>query len=439
MSLFRTLALVLLALATIGSASASAEKRVALVVGNAAYRHAVELSNPANDAADMAAVLKDLGFRVIEGRDLDKAGMERILREFAEALVGADVGLFFYAGHGLQVSGTNYLVPVDASLGSAAGLDFEMVRLDLVQRQMEREAKTNVLFLDACRDNPLGRNLARSLGTRSADVGRGLAIAESGVGTLIAFATQPGNVALDGDGRNSPFTAALIRHIATPGQDLSGVLISVRNDVRAATAARQVPWENSALTGRFYFRADASAPPPVPPAASPSLAADDIAWAVVKDSTDPAQVRRFIEQFPASARRAEAVARLAQLERQKVAVVAPPPPSGAEFIVARHAQLNRDCSPVGTPTIRIDTQPRNGTAVVVAGPYETRLASASSNIAKCRSSLGSTVPGIRVVYQPKAGFSGTDTFSYTVTFRQDRSDSHRIVVNCTLGRCAKRN
>ena len=195
---------------------------------------------------------------MIEGRDLDKTGMDRIMRDFAEALVGADVGLFFYAGHGLQVAGVNYfLVPVDAKLASAAGLDFEMVRLDLVQRQMERETKTNVLFLDACRDNPLGRNLARSMGTRSADVGRGLANAEFGLGTLISFATQPGNVALDGEGRNSPFTAALLKHIATPGQDLSGILISVRNDVRAATAARQVPWENSALTGRFYFRGDA--------------------------------------------------------------------------------------------------------------------------------------------------------------------------------------
>lgn len=300
-------------------APAFAEKRVALVIGNAAYRNAGELKNSRNDAADMAASLKGLGFKVIEGHDLDKAGMDRIVRDFSDALVGADVGLFFYAGHGLQVAGSNYLVPIDAKLTSPAGLDFEMLRLDIVQRQMEREAKTNVLFLDACRDNPLGRNLARAMGTRSADIGRGLANAESGVGTLISFATQPGNVALDGVGRNSPFTAALLKHIAVAGQDLSGILISVRNDVRAATAGKQVPWENSALTGRFYFR-----DVPATPVASPGLTADEIAWGFVKDTQDANQLRRFIEQFPTSAWRSEAATRLVVLEQQKVAVVAPP-------------------------------------------------------------------------------------------------------------------
>ncbi len=247
--------------------AALAQKRVALVIGNSSYQNATELKNPKNDAADMAAALSALGFQVISGTDLDKPGMDRLIRNFAVALVGADVGLFFYAGHGLQVAGNNYLVPVDASVDSAAGIDFELVRLDLIQRQMERETRTNVLFLDACRNNPLARNLARALGTRSGDVGRGLALAESGVGTLISFATQPGNVALDGDGRNSPFTAALIKHIATPGRDLNGILIAVRNDVRSVTGGRQVPWENSALTGLFYFReaAPVAAAPVEPP------------------------------------------------------------------------------------------------------------------------------------------------------------------------------
>jgi hypothetical protein len=159
----------------------------------------------------------------------------------------------FYAGHGLQVAGINYLVPVDAQLTTAAALDFEMVRLDLVQRTMEREASTNVLFLDACRDNPLTRNLARAMGTRSTEIGKGLAVAESSVGTLISFSTQPGNVAVDGAGRNSPFAGALIKAIATPGDDLSNMLIGVRNEVMAATRNRQIPWEHSALRARFYF------------------------------------------------------------------------------------------------------------------------------------------------------------------------------------------
>ena len=288
-------AIVLLCLC-IGSA-AHAGKRVALVIGNAAYRHAGELANTRNDAGDMAAALRMHGFEVLDGIDLDKAALERKIRDFAAALVGADVGVFFYAGHGLQISGTNYLVPIDAQLRSASALDFEMVRLDLVQRTMEREAPTNILFLDACRDNPLAPNLARAMGTRSADIGRGLAPAESGVGTLISFSTQPGNVALDGTARNSPFAGALIRHLRSSSDDLSAILIAVRNDVMRETQRRQVPWEHSSLTGRFYFipsppavavTPPAAVEPPSPPVAglpSPPVAALPSPNAVVRAPT----------------------------------------------------------------------------------------------------------------------------------------------------------
>jgi hypothetical protein len=145
-------------------------------------------------------------------------------------------------------------VPVDAELSTTAALEFEMVRLDVVQRIMEEEAKTNVLFLDACRNNPLSRNLARAMGTRAAGIGQGLAPVESGVGTLISFSTQPGNVALDGTGRNSPFAGALVKHITASSDPLSDLLVAVRNDVMEATGKKQVPWEHSALTGRFYFK-----------------------------------------------------------------------------------------------------------------------------------------------------------------------------------------
>jgi uncharacterized caspase-like protein len=209
------IAAVLLSLALL-PAAAHADKRVALVVGNSAYQHTAKLANPKNDATDLAGALRKQGFQVIEGFDLDKAAFDRKVRDFATALQGSDVGVFFYAGHGLQVAGQNYLVPVDAELTTAAALEFEMVRVDVVHRVMERQTNTNVLFLDACRDNPLARNLARAMGTRSADIGRGLAAVESGVGTLISFSTQPGNVALDGAGRNSPFAGALIRTFCAP-------------------------------------------------------------------------------------------------------------------------------------------------------------------------------------------------------------------------------
>ena len=246
--------LVAVLVAMLGIAPAAlAHKRVALVIGNSTYQHTPKLANPKNDAADIAAQLKKLGLQVIEGYDLDKAAFDRKVHDFAVALRGADAGVLFYAGHGLQVLGRNYLVPVDAKGEAEELLDFEMVRVDVVQRAMELTSKTNVLFLDACRDNPLARNLARSMGTRSASVGNGLSPIEAGVGTLISFSTHPGAVAADGAGRNSPYSAALVKYIGSPGDDLNTILINVRKDVRRDTQGKQVPWEHSSLEGRFYF------------------------------------------------------------------------------------------------------------------------------------------------------------------------------------------
>jgi hypothetical protein len=244
---------------------AAAEKRVALVVGNSAYMHAHALPNPVNDAGDMAKALAEVGFEVILGLDLTKPAFDGKVRDFARALEKADVALFFYAGHGLQSSGRNHLVPVDAKLQVERDLDFEAISLDFVLKQMEldRDGKTNIVFLDACRDNPLARNLARSMGTRSTAIGQGLAQVQTGVGTFIAYSTQPGNVALDGEGRNSPFTAALSQSLRLPDRNLTAVMIEVRKDVLAATGGKQVPWDHSALTGDFYFRL-AAAPGTLP-------------------------------------------------------------------------------------------------------------------------------------------------------------------------------
>lgn len=287
-SLMRLLCVALYLLASLPSVSqAQTDKRVALVIGNSAYVHTGKLTNPKNDATDVAVALKQHGFRVIEGYDLDKSSFDQKVRDFATSLKGAEVGLFFFAGHGLQVAGQNYLLPIDAKAEGAEALDFEMVRVDVVHRAMERQANTNILFLDACRDNPLSRNLARSMGTRSTEVGRGLAAVESGIGTLISFSTQPGNVALDGTGRNSPFAGALVKQLSTARDDLSAILIEVRNDVMRETQRKQVPWEHSALTGRFYFSAAPAAmtvpkndapPAPTPPAPTKPLSSFNGTW-----------------------------------------------------------------------------------------------------------------------------------------------------------------
>jgi uncharacterized caspase-like protein len=253
-SVTRIVALGLLLLG-FGALEAQAEKRLALVIGNSAYAHTSVLSNTLHDAKDVAAALERTGFEVIVATDADKRRMDGALRAFAEKLSEADVALFFYAGHGLQVGNENFLVPVDARLGSQRDLEFEAVKLNFVLRQMEidREGKTTIVMLDACRDNPLSRSLARSMGTRSTAVGSGLAPASTGVGTFIAYATQPGNVALDGDGRNSPFTSALLANMERRGRNLNATMIEVRKAVLSATGGKQVPWDHSALTGDFYF------------------------------------------------------------------------------------------------------------------------------------------------------------------------------------------
>lgn len=255
--------------------AASSEHRVALVVGNGQYASTAPLANPVNDARDMGAALRALGFDVVEAYDADRRRLDEALRTFTDRLERADVALFFYAGHGLQVGLQNYLVPVDARLERERDLELEAVRLDLILRQMEieRDGKTSIVLLDACRDNPLARNLARSMGTRSTAVGRGLATAPAGLGTFIAYATQPGNVALDGQGRNSPFTAAFLRHMHMPGRNLPALLIEVRKDVVAATDGRQVPWDHSALTMDVHLAGAApaaadTAAAPAPPSAS---------------------------------------------------------------------------------------------------------------------------------------------------------------------------
>jgi uncharacterized caspase-like protein len=257
---FRILLAILL-MPVILSLPAAAEKRVALIIGNSNYAQVPALPNPVNDANDIASALKRAGFEVILGIDVDKREFDTKVRNFADLLENADAAIFFYAGHGLQVSGRNHLLPVDARVQSERDLDFDAVNLDFVLKQMElgRADKTNIVFLDACRDNPFAGNLARSMGTRSTSIGKGLAQVDTGVGTFIAYSTQPGNVALDGTGRNSPFTAALAKHVVEPDRNLTSVMIEVRKDVLAATGGKQVPWDHSALTGEFYFQKSAAA------------------------------------------------------------------------------------------------------------------------------------------------------------------------------------
>jgi uncharacterized caspase-like protein len=292
----------------------TASRRVALVVGNSAYRHTRRLESPRNDAADISAALEKLGFQVIEGFDLGKIALEARIRDFTGALKGADVGVLFYAGHGLSVSGQNYLVPVDAELAAASALEVELVRLDPIHRTMEREAPTSLMFLDAGRDNPLSDNLARAMGTRAAEIGRGLVATRSGAGTLVSFSTQPGKAALDGNGRNSPYSAALVKQLATSKEDLAGMLIAVRDEVARETDRKQVPWESVALTERFYFDPAGAKQAPAPAAYASAREAFE-AWTAARDTTSIGVLEAYIARYRDSFYAALARARIEDLKR----------------------------------------------------------------------------------------------------------------------------
>ena len=334
---------------------ALAEKRVALVIGNAAYATAPTLKNPRHDAEDMTAALERLNFKVIAGYDLDERGMGQKAREFARDVVGADVALFFYAGHGLQVNGLNYLAPTNVALKSEADLDFETLPLELVLRQM-RQAKISLVFLDACRDNPLARGLRAA--TRSGMGSVGLARIEDATGMMISYATQPGNIALDGDGRNSPYSKALLANIAKPGLSVSDTMIEVRKQVLAETGDKQVPWENSSLTGKFYFlpeggaQAVAAVPPPLaakPMTASADQAMEQAFWASVANANDPALYREYLRRFPAGTFAVIAHAQMAALSKPRSTEppVLAPLPSTLSSPKAMAEELQKELRRVG--------------------------------------------------------------------------------------------
>jgi hypothetical protein len=237
------------------SAPATAQKRVALVIGNGTYGTVTPLKNPANDARAVAQSLRDLGFSVMLGVDLGKAGFEKTVLDFSETLNGAEAAVFYYAGHGLQVDGRNYMVPVDAKLADEADLPFQLVAMDIVLNKLVHHRITNIVIMDACRDNPLGDKLSKALGERSNAVGTGLASVYASAGTLISYSTQPYHVALDGDGDNSIYSGSLARHISTPDIDVIDMLKRVRKDVQDATNKEQLPWDSHAMIEDFFFRA----------------------------------------------------------------------------------------------------------------------------------------------------------------------------------------
>jgi cyclophilin family peptidyl-prolyl cis-trans isomerase/uncharacterized caspase-like protein len=319
-------------LVLLAAAPAWAEKRVALVIGNSAYENVTPLDNPRNDARLIATTLAGLGFTLVGGGaqlDLNKAGLESAIQDFGKRLPGSAVGMFYYAGHGVQVRGSNYLVPVNANPTREADVDFQMIDVGLVLRQMEGSGtKLNLVILDACRNNPFGSRGLRSTAS-------GLAQIQVPEGTLISYATQPGSVAQDGESGNSPYSKALAETIRKPGLGIFEAFNQVGLAVKRATGGSQQPWvASSPIDGDFYFsgapgNAVAAAPPAsTPDACSPAQAHWESANAIGTVAAYQDHLRLFSKCAFAGLARARID------EKTKVAAISPPPAASQTRLAA---------------------------------------------------------------------------------------------------------
>ena len=283
------------------SANAQAEKRVALVIGNGDYGSAGKLANPTRDASAIEALLQGAGFDVVDAkRDLGAVAMRRALRNFSDRVRDADIALVFYAGHGIEVNGINYLLPVDAKLERDIDVEDETVPLDRVIQILAQAKRLRLVILDACRDNPFARSMKRTLIGRS--IGRGLASVDVLTSdTLIAFAAKAGSTAADGTGTNSPYTLALAKHLTTPGLDLRLALGRVRDEVLKSTGNSQEPFVYGSLGGTEIALVPSvkiEVPPnvPEPKTQNPSSEAER-SWALAKDSKSIAALEAFIRRY----------------------------------------------------------------------------------------------------------------------------------------------
>jgi hypothetical protein len=308
-------------------------RRVALVVGVSQYEHAPALANTLNDAREMSAALKRVGFDVETVLDPTRTELEAAIRRYGDKSADAEASLFHYSGHALEATGHNWLLPTSMKLNNARDLRFEAIDLNTVLEQTDG-AKVSIIFLDACRDNPFLRRLA---GDRRAVGSGGLARVEAGAeGMLVAFATAPGQFAFDGDKRakNSPFTAALLHHIETKGLEVKTLLARVTKDVLDETKGKQRPWVNSSLQGEFYFR-----PGDALPIAKATTDVDALFWDTIKASTNPADFKAYLEKFPDGVFAGLAKNRLSLLDQAKPLSATRRPASLRDLLLERFTVL----------------------------------------------------------------------------------------------------
>ncbi len=355
---------------------ALASKKVALVIGNGSYAEA-PLKNPPNDARAIAATLRRQGFEVLLRENATKAQMNEVVADFGEKLSEGDTALFFFAGHGMQVQGRNYLIPTDARITSEQRVRLETLDIDAVLDQMAAaRARVSMVILDACRNNPFER--------RFRSVGGGLAQINAPEGTMIAYATAPGKVAADGEGSNGLYTQELLKALAQPGLKAEDVFKQVRIGVARASNGAQVPWEASSLTGDFYFQPPAAASAAVAPtapaaAAAPAVDREAMFWDSVKGSSDPAELRAYLDTFPTGMFAGIARARVASLEAARQQVVAAraapaPAPAPAPVAAAPAPVAAPAPAPVVAPPQQVASVPAARAGTQFNGVYSANIA-----------------------------------------------------------------
>ncbi len=332
-----------------GPAVAGSERRTALVIGNAAYDSA-PLRNPVNDARAMATTLRALGFEVQAFENAPLNAMKQAIDHFGDSLRGGGgVGLFYFSGHGMQVKGRNFIIPIGARIQGERDVEYESVDVGRVLGKMEDAGnRMNLVILDACRDNPLARSMRSSTA--------GLASLDAASGTFVAYATAPGRTADDGTGANGLYTAQLLRHMQTPGLKIEEVFKRVRVEVEQQSQGKQVPWESSSLKGDFYFagaQAQDAAPtatplpsttgtPAPPPAVSRTINEEEALWKVIETSNKALDFEEYLRAFPTGRFALAAQAKLRQLRREEA-------PRSAEGTVRLGQYRVQGTNPNGTP------------------------------------------------------------------------------------------
>jgi hypothetical protein len=345
------------------SASAATQTKVALIIGNGAYKSVPELPNPPNDGADVAAALTRIGFSVRLATNVSYDEMRRALLEFSGKARNSEMAVVFYAGHGMEVAGENWLIPVDAELKTDLDTEQEAISLRAVMLMVSSASRLGLVVLDACRNNPFLAKMKRTISVRA--VSRGLSRIEPTSNVLVAYSAKDGTIASDGDGRNSPFTTALLRHLETPGLEVSFLFRNVRDEVIAATDSEQQPFTYGSLSKEAIYLIP-------PPAVPPPVGADQVTWSFLKETTDEAALKLFTAQYPNSALRKDAEARIAALEAAQAAKPVPPKPDEVTWALIKETRdegaLRRFTAQYPDSALRKDADAR--IAAIEAAPKE---------------------------------------------------------------------